>query len=214
MPSSVINNGTTVLPLDYRLTGQTITLGGTTTLGFAGDAAISGLAPSLDGGSEIETLLLGQAAAENALLQASGRFVNRGTIAANAVHGAMTIKAQPLRESARAVHQCGRDRRARRQQPDHHRPTRGDVSQCRANPGERRHHPRRRRHFRRRPAQPRQRRHDRARRQCDISRVPGPRGRSAAARPPGRVQRHRFQLRRRRHDRSRSLSRPRPDLRL
>ncbi len=99
MPSTVIVGGTTITPLDTRLVGQTIALGGIgglATLDFLGDAGITALLPTLDAGSEIESLMAGQGAAEASLLQAAGQFVNRGTIAANAAHGGtFTLLAQP-----------------------------------------------------------------------------------------------------------------------
>ncbi len=98
MPTTIIAAGRIAMGPNARFVGQTIALGGVAgaTLAFLGDASVTGIAPTLDAGSEIESLIAGQAFAEASLVQAAGRFINRGTILANAASGSgFTLLAQP-----------------------------------------------------------------------------------------------------------------------
>ncbi len=99
MPSTVVSGGVTATAIDARQKSQTIVVGGTAGLAgiaFTGDAAITPLAPTLDSASVIASLLPGQTRPGASLLQATGVFVNQGTVLANGPAGSsFTIAVQP-----------------------------------------------------------------------------------------------------------------------
>lgn len=88
--TAIVPFGTVVAPPDIGFTSNTIEVGGTTSLAaavFTGDSLVTWTNPSIDFNSLIESNIGTQTTAEQSLLDIAGRFVNQGTIAANATGG-------------------------------------------------------------------------------------------------------------------------------
>jgi len=92
--TAIVTAGTVLMPLDAALTQNTVEIAGTggtvAAASFQGDGSITLANPSLDGSTLVETLVQGQTAAGQSVLDTFGTFINQGTIEANGPLGSST----------------------------------------------------------------------------------------------------------------------------
>ena len=92
--TAIVTAGSVQMSPDAVLSGNTVEIGGTNgaTMTFAGDSAIDDALPTINATSLIESLVPSQTGAVDTTLDATGMFVNQGTVLANGATGsALTL---------------------------------------------------------------------------------------------------------------------------